>query len=40
MHDRPTLEIVLVESHYLRRTFDSATGLALLDLSRETPIAR
>ena len=38
--DRP-LEIILVESpHYLRRTFDPASGLALLDLSSETPTAR
>jgi hypothetical protein len=35
------LEIVLVESpHYLRRTFAPASGLALLDLSSETPTAR
>jgi len=40
-HIRPTLEIVLVESpHYLRRTFDPASGLALLDLSSEAPTAR
>jgi len=40
-HIRPTLEIVLVESpHYLRRTFDPASGLALLDLSPETPTPR
>ena len=35
-HVRPTLEIVLVESPpELRRTFDPASGLALLDLSSE-----
>ena len=35
------LEVVLVESpHYLRRTFDPASGLALLDFSPETPTPR
>jgi predicted DNA-binding protein with PD1-like motif len=34
-HVRPTLELTLVESpEHLRRSYDSKTGLALLDLSR------
>ncbi len=34
---RPTLEIVMVESpKHLHRTFDPASGLALLDLASET----
>jgi predicted DNA-binding protein with PD1-like motif len=33
-HVRPTLEVMLVESpRHLRRTYDSATGLALIDVS-------
>jgi len=32
-HVRPTLEVILVEPTELRRRFDPATGLALLDLS-------
>jgi hypothetical protein len=40
-HVRPTLEIVLVESPpHLRRTFDPASGLALLDLSPEAEPTR
>jgi len=40
-HVRPTLEIVLVESPpHLRRTFDPASGLALLDLSPEAESPR
>jgi predicted DNA-binding protein with PD1-like motif len=40
-HVRPTLEIVLVESPpHLRRTFDPASGLALLDLSPEAESTR
>ncbi|MGH7718478.1 MAG: PPC domain-containing DNA-binding protein [Gemmatimonadaceae bacterium] len=34
-HVRPTLEVVLVESpKHLRRTLDTETGLALIDLNR------
>ncbi len=40
-HVRPTLEIVLVESSpHLRRIFDPASGLALLDLSPEAEPTR
>jgi predicted DNA-binding protein with PD1-like motif len=36
-HVRPTLEIVMVESpRHLRRKFDPASGLALLDFGSET----
>ena len=36
-HVRPTLEIVMVESpKHLRRKFDPASGLALLDFGSET----
>ena len=40
-HVRPTLEIILVESSpELRRTFDPASGLALLDLGSDADPTR
>jgi len=40
-HVRPTLEIVMVESpKHLRRKFDPASGLALLDFGSETAADR
>ena len=33
-HVRPTLEVILVESpHFLQRTHDEESGLALIDIS-------